>query len=499
MPEQFRRESLDDHPHVKRCLLEREPVWLSDWRQGQLTDAERAVCEARGLRSLLYVPVVVGEESVGALIVGSVGRLHDVGESDVDVCGALSHEIGLALANARLHESLRRSHEELAAAYDATLEGWSLAQEMRDDETQGHALRVSAAAVELGRALGLSAEDLVHVRRGALLHDIGKMVVPDAILHKVGPLTEEEWTVMRQHPVNGRDFLKRIEYLAPALDIPDPPPRAVGRLGVPARHQRRSDPPGGPPLRRGRRLRRTHLGPPLQACVVAAAGARLHPGRGRDALRPEGGRCLRAPRDLSFLFACPRADDREDPTRVHHELRGRRPFPATLQDRMNPAGAVRSTGTMPRRPQEPAAEQRLARYRAKRSADRTPEPFGGEAVPTVPVAAVVRAESHVESAPGPAWARPRLFCVQKHAARAAALRPAARVGGVLRSWAVPKGPSLDPNEKRLAVEVEDHPIEYADFEGVIPEGNYGAGEMIVWDRGVSFRSRTRTRRCRRAS
>jgi putative nucleotidyltransferase with HDIG domain len=138
----------------------------------------------------------------------------------VDVCGALSHEIGLALASARLHESLRRSHEELAAAYDATLEGWSLAQEMRDDETQGHALRVSAAAVELGRALGLSAEDLVHVRRGALLHDIGKMVVPDAILHKVGPLTEEEWAVMRQHPVNGRDFLKRIEYLAPALDIP---------------------------------------------------------------------------------------------------------------------------------------------------------------------------------------------------------------------------------------------------------------------------------------
>ena len=124
---------------------------------------------------------------------------------------------------------------------------------------------------------------------------------------------------------------------------------------------------------------------------------------------------------------------------------------------------------MPRGPQKTGAQERLARYRAKRSADRTPEPFGGEAVPTVPVEAVVAPEP---SAPrqGPAWSRPRLFCIQKHAARAAALRPAAGVGGVLRSWAVPKGPSLDPAEKRLAVRGRGPPARVRRLRGRDPGG-----------------------------
>jgi bifunctional non-homologous end joining protein LigD len=130
----------------------------------------------------------------------------------------------------------------------------------------------------------------------------------------------------------------------------------------------------------------------------------------------------------------------------------------------------------------------LKRYRAKRSADRTPEPFGGEAVPAVPGAAGPAAAGEAARASlagaAPSWGQPRLFCVQKHAARRLHYDLRLEWGGVLRSWAVPKGPSADPGEKRLAVEVEDHPVAYADFEGVIPEGNYGAGEAIVWDRGV---------------
>jgi putative nucleotidyltransferase with HDIG domain len=86
----------------------------------------------------------------------------------------------------------------------------SLALETRDDETQGHALRVAGLAVELGRAVGIGGEDLPHLRRGALLHDIGKMVVPDAILRKPGPLTAGEWAVMRRHPESGRDFLRKV-------------------------------------------------------------------------------------------------------------------------------------------------------------------------------------------------------------------------------------------------------------------------------------------------
>ena len=127
------------------------------------------------------------------------------------------------------------------------------------------------------------------------------------------------------------------------------------------------------------------------------------------------------------------------------------------------------------------AAERLARYRAKRSADRTPEPFGGEEATVSPEAAEA---PPVEPLAGPAWAKPRLFCVQKHAATRLHYDFRVEIGGVLRSWAVPRGPSLDPNDKRMAVEVEDHPVEYADFEGIIPEGNYGAGEVIVWDKGL---------------
>ncbi|MCA9711083.1 MAG: DNA ligase, partial [Myxococcales bacterium] len=109
----------------------------------------------------------------------------------------------------------------------------------------------------------------------------------------------------------------------------------------------------------------------------------------------------------------------------------------------------------------------LDAYRRKRSGDRTAEPFGGDASP--------------DGRPGDA---PRLFVVQMHAARRLHWDLRLEIDGVLRSWAVPRGPSFDPAVKRLAVETEDHPLEYVDFEGIIPEGNYGAGAMIVWDRGV---------------
>lgn len=115
---------------------------------------------------------------------------------------------------------LEKSAEELRAAYERTIEGWSRALDLRDKETEGHSNRVSEYTVRLATAFGMKEEALLHVRRGALLHDIGKMAIPDQILFKPGPLTDIEWAVMRRHPAFAHELLAPIEHLGPALDIP---------------------------------------------------------------------------------------------------------------------------------------------------------------------------------------------------------------------------------------------------------------------------------------
>ncbi len=114
----------------------------------------------------------------------------------------------------------RRDAEELAQTYDTTLEGWAHALELRDNETEGHSQRVTELTARLAKALGLGEPELLHIRRGALLHDIGKMGIPDAILHKPGKLSEEEWQTMRRHPQYAYDLLCRIGHLRQALEIP---------------------------------------------------------------------------------------------------------------------------------------------------------------------------------------------------------------------------------------------------------------------------------------
>ncbi|MDP3111906.1 MAG: HD-GYP domain-containing protein, partial [Thermodesulfovibrionales bacterium] len=105
-------------------------------------------------------------------------------------------------------------------AYDTTIEGWSKALDYRDKETEGHSQRVTEITIEIARAEGMSEEELVHIRRGALLHDIGKLGVPDSILLKPGKLTEEEWALMKKHPVIAYELLSPVTFLRPALDIP---------------------------------------------------------------------------------------------------------------------------------------------------------------------------------------------------------------------------------------------------------------------------------------
>jgi len=116
--------------------------------------------------------------------------------------------------------NLEEAHEKLLSAYDATIEGWSHAMDLRDKETEGHTLRVTELSEKLGRIMGIGNDELVYMRRGSLLHDIGKLGVPDAILLKPDKLTDEEWVIMHQHPKYAYDMIQPIEYLRPALDIP---------------------------------------------------------------------------------------------------------------------------------------------------------------------------------------------------------------------------------------------------------------------------------------
>jgi PAS domain S-box-containing protein len=117
-------------------------------------------------------------------------------------------------------ETLLKSSDELRLAYDSTLQGWSNALELREHETAGHSHRVVAMTLKISQAMGIKQEELVHIERGALLHDIGKMGIPDSILLKPGPLSDMEWSSMRQHPVFAQQLLSKIPYLEPALDIP---------------------------------------------------------------------------------------------------------------------------------------------------------------------------------------------------------------------------------------------------------------------------------------
>lgn len=138
----------------------------------------------------------------------------------IEYAKTLARHAMIAIDNHQLLARLEQSNADLRHAYEATIEGWSRALDLRDRETEGHTQRVAAMTVYLARRMGYHDEQLVHVRRGALLHDIGKMGIPDSILLKPGPLTPEEWEIMKKHPQAAYDLLYPITYLRPALDIP---------------------------------------------------------------------------------------------------------------------------------------------------------------------------------------------------------------------------------------------------------------------------------------
>ncbi len=200
-------------------VLELKSLYIPDLAAVQEECARHPLFSSEGFVSYYGVPLLNRGKIKGVIEIFHRTRF-DADKDRLEFLEALAGQAAIAIDNATLFEELQRSHMELTLAYEATLEGWAQALELRDFETKGHSQRVTELTVKLARALGVEDKDLAHIYRGALLHDVGKIAVPDHILLKPGALTPEEWLIMRQHPIFAYELLSPIAYLRPALDIP---------------------------------------------------------------------------------------------------------------------------------------------------------------------------------------------------------------------------------------------------------------------------------------
>lgn len=165
------------------------------------------------------VPLIAKGQVKGVLEIFK-RTLFNADDEWLDFFNTVATQGAIAIDDAILFQDLKRSNIDLAMAYDSTIEGWARALDLRDKETEGHSRRVTEIAIAMARELGVKDDELIHIKRGALLHDIGKMGIPDNILLKPGKLTDEEWKVMKNHPNFAHAMLYPIEYLRPAIAIP---------------------------------------------------------------------------------------------------------------------------------------------------------------------------------------------------------------------------------------------------------------------------------------
>ena len=197
-----------------RAALERETVVIQA-SEVQFDNADHV----NKLDGYVAVPLVAKGRLQGVLEIFHAGAVPEAHEWH-DFLDALAVQTAIALESVTLFEGLERSNIELRQAYDTTIEGWSRALDLKDEETEGHSRRVTELCVQLAAKLDISGDMLVHIRRGALLHDIGKMGVPDRILLKPGKLDPDEWEVMKRHTTYAYELLSKIPFLRSALDIP---------------------------------------------------------------------------------------------------------------------------------------------------------------------------------------------------------------------------------------------------------------------------------------
>ncbi len=207
------------HGLAGRAAQQRKIIQIRDLQTDPQSLIASPAFSREGFASYFAAPLIARDQVKGVLEIYHRSPL-DPDEEWLGLLNALAGQAAIAIENTNLFEDLQRTNEELLQSYDSTIEGWSRALDLRDRETEGHTLRVTELSVEMGRAFGLTDTEIRHIRWGALLHDIGKMGVPDRILLKDSTLTPEEWEIMRKHPSYAYDMLYPIRYLRPALDIP---------------------------------------------------------------------------------------------------------------------------------------------------------------------------------------------------------------------------------------------------------------------------------------
>lgn len=202
-----------------RIALNRKPVHIHDLRESEQDLIQASFITNEGFVTYYAVPLIAKGTVLGVLEVFHRELIVSNGEW-LAFLETLAGQAAIAIDNAELFSKLERSNVDLLRAYDATIEGWAHALDLKDEETENHSQRVTELTLRIAGKMGIKEEKLAHVRRGALLHDIGKMGIPDNILLKPGKLTDEEWEIMRKHTVYAFEMLSPIDYLRPALDIP---------------------------------------------------------------------------------------------------------------------------------------------------------------------------------------------------------------------------------------------------------------------------------------
>lgn len=202
-----------------RVIIEREVIKVADLQNEKVSSQFASIISREGFQSAYAVPLITKGEVKGVLQV-FFRKKFVPHKSWFEMLELFAGPAAIAVDNSALFEGLQRKNIELLQAYYETIEGWSHAMDMRDRETEGHTERVTQLTVEFARMQGIPEDQLLLIRYGALLHDMGKLGVPDEILLKPGTLTDEEWAIMRRHTEFAYEMLKDIKFLRPALDIP---------------------------------------------------------------------------------------------------------------------------------------------------------------------------------------------------------------------------------------------------------------------------------------